>query len=797
MKCKYIFSILIPVLFASCVKEQIDRSNNVEEEIEPVNVSLEFRMASENNGTPDTKAIDDIITPPTPQIKNMCILQFRGTNADAPLVGGIHYLIDDDKVDENDRLNYSNIKLADSHGSKHTIVFLANTFGKIPPVGTLGELKELSRIVSSQENVFSYGDDSKGSGFPDDRTYYMRLNGVAVCAISSGTNIRAELQRSISRINIKIENDGKDKLVIKSILLKNVSQHDYYLTNYSYYDGETKSGELFSGGFQDNYESNPRRMDYEAVNVNSANPEGKQSQSFTWYVPANMRGTDLSNDMPELKNRSKNCNGATYVQIVGVYGPQSNKEIVYTFYLGENLVNNYDLKPNTSYSYVFKFSGIGDAAVDGRIEDLGDIDFALDANCYIANTPGYGTRSYTFNVVHRPNIFWGTPENDRYGQYKDYPSNYIGQTEKWYARILWSDFEMTQEQANAFLVRKTGNGSGDYFSNSQRVKITVPAGMEGNVVIGIYTGTNSDNILWSWHIWVTPYKPDKIIGTSPTEGKYIYYVPGGEVHRYAGELWESGNKYGNAYVLDRSIGALDQFLKVGERGNGLYYQFGRKDPFISQQYKKYIYSESGEIISELNQNTVIAYNAINYDEISGLYKNVPYSISNPMSFITSNKGWTYGDIFNPQVYEPSILWQDPLSLSEIDFSTKGISIFDPCPMGWHVPEHDFVTDLKVNINLFYNIEKDNGYNRGLGMTYYPKGDAGSLNSETIFFPYSGVLGYDSGKLGSYDMTTTGAFWKSTQAASNASRDIWMRGGGYNFNDTSNKGNGMPIRCVKL
>jgi hypothetical protein len=109
-----------------------------------------------------------------------------------------------------------------------------------------------------------------------------------------------------------------------------------------------------------------------------------------------------------------------------------------------------------------------------------DIDFEVDANCYILNPPISHTRSYTFNAIHRPNIFWGT----RYGLESSYPNYQIGQTKQWNARILWSDFEMTKEERDAFLSRSTGNGSGNYMSDSQRIKVTVPAGMKnGNVVV--------------------------------------------------------------------------------------------------------------------------------------------------------------------------------------------------------------------------------------------------------------------------------------------------------------------------
>ena len=83
------------------------------------------------------------------------------------------------------------------------------------------------------------------------------------------------------------------------------------------------------------------------------------------------------------------------------------------------------------------------------------------------------------------------------------------------------------------------------------------SGIEGNALIAVTD--DSENILWSWHIWVTD---------QPQEQTYV-------------------NDKGTFHVLDRNIGATRADRGTGEEwraSRGLLYQWGRKDPFPSQGY---------------------------------------------------------------------------------------------------------------------------------------------------------------------------------------------------------------------
>ena len=703
---------LLSLAALSCVREDFPYEDTSSSAVETAEVSLDLFVARENAGTAETKAIDDPADVAATKIRNINILQFDGTDESAPIVGEVRYLSDEaDPADEERYLNLDKIRLADSQGKKHTVVFLANTFTKLPQVDSLGEMKAFFRTIDKEADVF--GHQAETSDFPGDESldYYQRLNAVTVSEITNGTILKGALRRSMARVKINITNSGADGLVIDKIQMCNVSRKDWYMTDYRYIDETDTERQLFADPFQDIYDSaDPKRMDYHPVDWNG-NTDGTGTASYTFYVPANQRGTYTSNLLPQEKNRCPNSNGATFVRISGYYGDSHDIPVAYTFYLGGNLYNDFNLKPNTSYTYNFMLAGKGDSVADDRIEDMATVDFDVDANCYILNPPPMHSRSYTFNAIHRPNIFWGS----RYGLNVKYPNYTIDATKPWQARIIWSDFKMTPEEADAFLVRKNGNGSGTYMSDSQRIKVTVPAGMKGNVVVGMYIDS-PDNILWSWHLWITDYQPDDIEGHAPVAGTYIYPVTAGAVHRFKGSPWDAeGALYKNGYMMDRYLGALDDKYHKQERGGGLKYQFGRKDPFPLQN-SVWTYDSTGNATEHPNPNNIPTVEYSVLKETTG-GANVPYSVNNPRELIKNAGEWTGNDIFNPATYDKMIEWQDPKASERHDNEEQGPnmdkSFFDPCPQGWRVHGSQYVMN-----NLGNYTEKDSWWTEIYGLEAY-------------------------------------------------------------------------------
>lgn len=167
------------------------------------------------------------------------------------------------------------------------------------------------------------------------------------------------------------------------------------------------------------------------------------------------------------------------------------------------------------------------------------------------------------------------------------------------------------------IVNHTGYDNGNiYFNVKGKTSTTVP---DGNALIAAKDA--SGNILWSWHIWVT--------SVMPTD------------HQYK-------NGAGTMMVCD--LGAACVESGVYPWSGGLYYQYGRKDPFW------------GDRSCTLNKWETVKKNSMTGTE--------SYAAAHPTTFITaisySNGHWlNNGD---------TRLW----------WRSKSIS--DPCPPGYVVPD---------------------------------------------------------------------------------------------------------------
>lgn len=156
--------------------------------------------------------------------------------------------------------------------------------------------------------------------------------------------------------------------------------------------------------------------------------------------------------------------------------------------------------------------------------------------------------------------------------------------------------------------------------------------MRGNAVIGAYDA--DDALLWSWHVWTVAYAPE-----------------------------EDAVAWNDYELMGRNLGALDNSTKTGaERlaSYGLFYQWGRKDPFIGPSSYRANNGTSAAIYDSDNKST-----AIKFVEASAKTGTEEYARLNPLSFITGVKENGY-----------DWLWQ---AASE-DWNKKN----DPCPHGWRV-----------------------------------------------------------------------------------------------------------------
>ena len=517
-------------------------------------------------------------------------------------------------------------------------------------------------------------------------------------------------------------------MTITSWQIKNVPSVSYLYTDYTLPYEYPAIGDFSS-------------VDYPTVEctlepkANETAPEAYKE--YVVYVPVNKRGVNESITDKTQKN-AEAYTGATYLQVNATY---DGWPVQYAFYLGADLVKDFNLLPNHAYSYVFNISSQGQSG-DSRVTELGAVDFSKIgelANCYIINPAQTAGVSRKFIIpVSRVDEFWGGQKYEKNNTYA------LGESNPWVVRIIATNFDNSDNKLE--ITDATGNGKNDTFS------ITVAPSLEGNptrgnAIVALYRvksdGQVSAEASWSWHLWITDYVPDEAYTKTPTENIYAYPVTGGVVHRYEGDIWHG--EYANRFIMDRNLGAWGTGYAAD--GNGtLYYQYGRKDPFFGNASTIYLYGSKG-FANE-------AYEGLNKD------LTMSFVVQNPMTFITTKErvAWNMGSIYNPDSFDANILWQDPYTAS------TGKSIFDPCPPGYCVPKSDTwsdfrpqyyvgrkdnqVTSVRKEQRPTTNIEPYEGMSRGFpsysstnkGCYYWPYSESDStVPTQPVYYPACGVL----------------------------------------------------------
>lgn len=329
------------------------------------------------------------------------------------------------------------------------------------------------------------------------------------------------------------------------------------------------------------------------------------------------------------------------------------------------------------------------------------------ANCYIVQESG----SYKFKAV------------------KGNSDESVGAVAS--AEVLWESLGISKAISSSVSISK-GDLIQDAAFADDYISFSVPESfVEGNAVIA--AKDVSGTILWSWHIWLVS---DEIVE-----------------HTYANNA---------GVVMDRNLGATSaggagSTLEEAVRAIGLYYQWGRKDPFIGLGNT---WSNSAHNRSE---TTLVEFKAVSSDATTGT---IEYSIKNPTVYI--NKNSSTND------------W-----LNETKEKTRWAAIktiYDPCPVGWKVPE-GYSSGLwgKAGIKGTYSFDRDS---RGMTVpaelcgqeAWYPAGgllkDGNTVDSEGGNYGYYysttcayGGLPYHFGYTNTSNKTTVSVYMPSSSAAS--------------------------------
>ena len=275
------------------------------------------------------------------------------------------------------------------------------------------------------------------------------------------------------------------------------------------------------------------------------------------------------------------------------------------------------------------------------------------------------------------------------------------------------------------VVWDSGETITDVVMNDGKISFTA-TGNKGNAIIAVKN--SRDIIIWSWHIWSTD---------TPAERTHI----NPDMLQFT--------------TLDRNLGATSANPEDGEATYGLYYQWGRKDPF-----------EAATVVAKMPRNSA---HSVNF----GIrYPDRPFN----------QDGNTEGNWYKSLgIY----LWGNPDYGKNRRLKDLNKSIYDPCPVGYMVPP--------ANTFMIFEDESRTQFTE-TGLVV--RGEYG----QTSFYPFAGRL-YEAETSAGYELV----LWNSCVArhgvngvetaggaltlVKKGSRDMsWYQG--------DIRSRVIPVRCVK-
>lgn len=367
-------------------------------------------------------------------------------------------------------------------------------------------------------------------------------------------------------------------------------------------------------------------------------------------------------------------------------------------------------KMNGQALYEFHFTEIDAKIAAGkgattpvRIDRKEDGTYA-PANSYMIKEGGY----YQFDArrVDKTNIFAGS------APYTD------GYRAKW----LWST-------GTECILDEVGIG------NTGRITVKVKPNVSGNAVIALLDPDGA--IVWSWHIWCVAMDS-----------------PMAPYHYTRNDSW---------MMSDINLGATSK-TPGDENAYGMYYQWGRKDPFPADKTKCVF--NTGVQIKGVSTKDVVT---------SG---SLAYTIANPTYVLYENayRTWISAD----EAANAQTLWS-----SETNLNKK--TNYDPCPPGYIVPVQNgygWSTNFFTAANVKFN---ESGFiytNAGVS-TYYPA--AGYLSGGTLT---------DAGKTARYWAANLTATPSATANMLGWSLLCTLSTSAIKTNEGSRTAFALPVRCMK-
>lgn len=546
----------------------------------------------------------------------------------------------------------------------------------------------------------------------------------------------------------------------------------------------------------------PADGDFVSIHTAYSSPsQPVEGQVYTWYIPQNLQGT-VSNDDPKQKNNFAPTH-AFYIRL-WVDSELDGASYIYTLYPGANTYNDFNVRNGNLYNVKVTFNMAG--VTDDRV-------MADPANCFVMRR----NAQILFDPYTRTETGGGF-------KYTDYVDANDPDKSFEYVNILWQMGDGTN-----FAIGDNTNGNLVYYDKASK-RVHVSSGnTDGNAVIAGYNAKGV--IVWSWHIWVNDYMPAQLANAQ-------------EYNTYR---WDSnGIYYNEPRVPGHSLmmcnlgatGTLDE-LKGVTKGSikpyGVYYQWGRKDPFPPTAreelkiFAQYAYPDVANVYGNdaklLPMNTtagqVGSFQSVKIDASTG---NIEYAIQHPMVFMGTadiNSFYFFATetpSHNPDLYvndgdwywgHNDRLWGGvPFAEATVNYQdivanngAEQKSIFDPCPAGWILPKSDAWMGFTSDGLNHDEKEVQNQNNRNPNTVWTDKGMEiylGGWHEEPIaWFPIPGWRTADGSQ---FVVNQCGGYYTSAASYNWATSILHIHQQlinpydyGYQF---SRRANAYPVRCVR-
>lgn len=407
-------------------------------------------------------------------------------------------------------------------------------------------------------------------------------------------------------------------------------------------------------------------------------------------------------------------------------------------------------------------------------ETTGTGNIGTTANCYIVDRPGW----YAFPLVYGNGITNGSDNTIAYhpntdtsnGALKNFvnylgaeiSSPYIltdcsavaGDVTSGSAKVVWQDHQNLIRNENITVDKTAFGGKGGII-----FQITEADIIQGNCVIGLEIPGQTGKMIWSWHIWVTPFYREGLdplitetIDVTNNAGKTmgLMFTNLGWSSLYPLKIYSQRTSKVR-FSAKTAHGTLTKDLLVEQapfvrywHGSNTYYQWGRKDPFMPflASWTETWYDSTGAVhtgypdAQKFGNETAGLTGRIQNPSIFHISDKEPIAegstINRPVNFKMYTNLWN-GTLSSAPVvnkYDPNAI--EPVTVPVHD-NVK--TVYDPCPPGFKVPPvHTFTGFTTTGNNIGEIQDNPKNWNGTLEDYQYPCG--GGIDNPYIYLFYA-------------------------------------------------------------